>query len=70
MQLSMAYRLVTCRLQLKTLTPNFMTRAYLKQFQRYEFLSSLQTDRQIDGQADRHKAMHMSPPCICTGVLN
>ncbi len=22
-----------------------------------------------DGQTDRQKAMHMSPPCICTGVL-
>ncbi len=26
-------------------------------------------DGQTDGQTDRQKAMHMSPPCISTGVL-
>ncbi len=36
-------------------------------FGQVEFWSSdtRQTDRQTDGQ----KAMHMSPPCISTGVL-
>ncbi len=46
-----------------------------KRFQRYEFLSSdfwssLNFGQVTDRQTDIQKAMHMSPPCISTGVLN
>ncbi len=38
----------------------------------YELTSSefWSSHRQTDRQTDRQKAMHMSPPCISTGVLN
>ncbi len=41
----------------------------LANFKRYELLSSLNFGPVTDGQTDGRKVMHMSPPCICTGVL-
>ena len=38
-------------------------------FLRYELFSSLNFGHITDGRTDRPKAMHMSPPCISTGVL-
>ncbi len=38
-------------------------------FLRYELTSSLNFGPVTDGRTDRQKAMHMSPPCISTGVL-